>query len=94
MEFHVRAARSVISHRVLRVRCHEAPMFIMPPNRPVLNPGRCLWTCSSQKQYFNQSTSSCQSCDLSRAVLVLVLINVDSSILRNGTLGNIAIASL
>lgn len=36
-----------------------------PTDRPVLAQGRCLRTCGSKTQFFNHSTSSCQSCDSS-----------------------------
>lgn len=35
------------------------------PDRPVLSNGRCLRTCGSKTQFFDPSTSSCQSCDSS-----------------------------
>ncbi|KAL0947667.1 hypothetical protein HGRIS_013755 [Hohenbuehelia grisea] len=35
-----------------------------PPDRPVLNNGRCLSTCS-KSQFFDKPTSSCVSCDSS-----------------------------
>ena len=35
-----------------------------PPNRPVLNNGRCLPTCG-KSQYFDTTSSTCQTCDSS-----------------------------
>lgn len=35
-----------------------------PPERPVLNNGRCLPTCS-QSQFFDSTSASCKSCDSS-----------------------------